>query len=492
MSRRISLRLVGAILAPAVLVAFVVGLIAAGVLNFAPHRAEAAPETSLPVSGPGGSPGQDDPFVRVADAVIPTVVNVSAEKTVTTGSRSLPGMHSLEEMFRQYFGEGPGLPHGQQRQSLGSGVVIDPDGYIVTNNHVVADFDEITVKLSDGTEFKGKDVEVVGRDPKTDLAVIKVNADRPLSAIEFGDADRIRVGSWAIAVGNPFGLQSTVTVGVVSAKGRSGIPLPEGPSYQDFIQTDASINPGNSGGALVDSRGKLIGINSAIRSPVGANVGIGFAVPVDMVKSVTRQLIEHGRVIRGFLGIRPQAVTESMRKALGLDDANGVLVGEALPDMPARKAGIRDGDVIIRIDDKPIKDLEQFRRDVADFRPNTTIRVTVFRDGKHLTKKVKLTEFPEDKQVSAAEPAEPENWLGLAVSRGDPDGVVVVGVEPGSLADDAGIRRGDRVIRIEDRKIEGMGDYNRAARELAGQSRPLLFRLKRGSSKLYVAVEPVE
>ncbi len=488
MPSRISLKLVGAILAPTVLVAFVLGLVVAGVLNLSPSPAVARDDVLQPVAVPLPS-GEESPFAAVADAVLPTVVNISAEKTVTTTRRSFdPG--PFEEFFRDFFRELPEAPYQQQRSALGSGVIIDPAGYIVTNNHVIEGFDDIVVTLSDDTEFKGEKVEVVGRDPKTDLAVLRVKDAGSLPAIRFGDAPEIRVGDWAIAIGNALGLRSTVTVGVVSATGRSGIPLPEGPSYQDFIQTDASINPGNSGGPLVNIRGELIGINSAIRSPVGYNIGVGFAVPVDMVKVVTEQLIDHGKVIRGFLGIRPQPVDEALRDALGLEDTRGVLVSEVLADMPAEQAGVEDGDVIVRVDDVEIEDLEQFRRLVAAYAPNTTVRLTLVRDGRRLTKRVTLIEFPEDEQVSARVPEEPEEWLGLSVATHDGGGVVVSSVAAGSAAADAGIERGDVILEIGDREVGGLADYNRAAEEVGTGDDPVLVRIMRGSSKIYVAVDP--
>lgn len=497
-TRRVSLGLVGALVAPAVLVAFVFGMVVATGLNCGSGPVQAQ---SVPVVGAGLPAGEDEsPFERVAELVVPMVVNISAEKTVTRSSVPSEQFEGpFGEFFRHFFGEAPEFPQEQQRAGVGSGVVIDPKGYVVTNNHVVSNFDKLTVTLSDGTEFRGEDVEVVGTDPKTDLAVIKVKSDRELPAIRMaGDGD-IRVGSWAIAIGNAFGLQSTVTVGVVSATGRSGIPLPEGPSYQDFIQTDASINPGNSGGALVNIRGELIGINSAIRSPVGANVGVGFAVPVGMVKSVTSQLIEKGRVVRGFLGVRPQPVTEAIRKAMDLASTEGVLVSEVVSGMPAEKAGLKAGDVIVKVDDTGIRDIEQFRRQVADYAPGTTVTLGVVRDGKRLTKKVKLVEFPEDEQLSETAPEPAQDWLGLRVRNLTEDekaeavtrtGVMVTAVEAGSAAGDAGLRQGDILLEVGGTAVPGVAEYNRTAERLSKSSEPVLMRVLRGGNRFFVAVEP--
>lgn len=503
MNHRISLKLVGAILAPAVLAAFVIGLIVAGILNLTPSHA--AETSTLAVTGPGLSPSDHSPFTAVADMVLPAVVNISAEKTIkvsrSSEDNSDPGS-PLEQLFRNFFHELPESPSGRHEEALGSGVIITPDGYIVTNNHVVAGFDKIVVRLSDDTEFKGKDVKVIGRDPKTDLAVIKVTSKNPLPSLELASAEDIRVGDWAIAVGNPFGLSSTVTVGVVSAKGRSGIPLPEGPSYQDFIQTDASINPGNSGGALVNIKGELMGINSAIRSPVGASVGIGFAVPVNIVRSVTDQLIRTGKVVRGYMGIRPQPVTEAIRKAMSLPDTKGALVSEVVENAPAEKAGIKAGDIITALNGIRTEGVEQFRQQVAEFAPGILVSVAIVRDGDRMTKQVKLVEFPEDQANAGPAVEEPaDTWLGLSVRNltaaeraqaGIKGGVIVDDVEAGSAADDAGIQRGDILLEADNVRIDGMTDYSRIARARAADGKPVLFRIKRGRDKVFIAVEPNE
>lgn len=497
MNRRISLRLVGVIVAPAVLVAFLLGMVVTGLLDCGSRPAMAQ------ASGSTAAVNQqvESPFVAVAEKVIPTVVYISAEKKVVASSRRVPDVTGpFEEFFRRFFPEMPEMPFEEQHNALGSGVIIDSRGYIVTNNHVVADFDKIAVKFADGTEYSGKHVRVVGRDPKTDLAVIKVDADKPLPAIAFGRAEDIKVGDWAVAVGTAFGLQSTVTVGVISAKGRTGIPLPEGPSYQDFIQTDASINPGNSGGPLVNIRGELIGINSAIRSPVGANVGIGFAAPVDMVKTVTDQLLAHGKVIRGFLGIRPQPVTEAIRKAKRLESTRGVLVSEVLKGMPAEGAGVEAGDVITKVNGVAVEDVDRFRRAIAELAPGTTASLTVVRDGRSIVKKAVLVEFPEDEQAATPGEERPGTKLGISVrslsdderrEAGVDGGVLVASVEAGSPAAEAGIRRGDIIIEVGNAKVLSPADYDKALARL-GKSEPVLLRIKRGDSRMYIAVEPGE
>jgi len=494
---RISLKLVGAILAPAVLVAFVIGLVVAGVLDLRPAGAQTS---AFPRTGAALTDGDHSPFVQVADAVLPAVVNIAAERTVKVSRQSQLQGTPLEEFFRDFMRGLPDVPEERQQNALGSGVLISPDGYIVTNNHVVAGFDKIAVRMSDDVEFKGSAVKVVGRDPQSDLAVLKVESKKPLPAVTLANPADIMVGDWAIAVGNPFGLSGTVTVGVVSAKGRSGLPLPEGPTYQDFIQTDASINPGNSGGALVNIKGELMGINSAIRTPTGGSVGIGFAVPVDIVKSVTDQLIKTGKVVRGYMGIRPQPVTDAIRKAMGLEDNKGVLVADVVSGQPADKAGINSGDVIVAVNGVKTDGVEQFRKQVAEFAPGSKIAVEIVRDGKQTTRTVTLAKYPEsEQQVAAPEEEQPTAWLGITVRSLTGDerdrakvsgGVIVDDVETGSAADDAGIVVGDIILEVGKISIGGSADYNRAVREFRSSGKAVLFRINRGGSVLYIAVEP--
>lgn len=498
MKRRVSLQLVGAIVAPATLVSFVLGMILAGLLScgFGPANAE----QREPVDSRRLTPLSDgeSPFVAVAERVIPSVVNVSVERRVRVSGWGPPPGGPFEELFRRFFPGEPGLPLEQERSALGSGVIITEAGHIVTNNHVVADYDRITVRLSDGTEFAGDEVRVIGRDPQTDLAVIKIDAGRKLPAITFGQAEDIRVGDWAIAVGNPFGLQGTVTVGVISATGRSGLPLREGPSYQDFVQTDASINPGNSGGALVNIRGELIGVNTAIRSPVGANVGIGFAVPVDMVMSVTGQLVEHGRVTRGYLGIRPQPVTDAIRRAMNLKSTAGVLVSEVIEGQPAEKAGIKAGDVIIEVGGKAARDVEQFRRMVAEYAPGSTVEFKLIRDGREQRKRIRLAEFPDEEVSAAPTDREPESrHFGMSVRAPGPaeraaglTGAVVESVEPGSAAAEAGILPGDIVLELGGRPVRGVREFETEARRQEAAGQAVLVRVQRDGRTLFLALEP--
>jgi Do/DeqQ family serine protease len=328
----------------------------------------------------------DNPFILVAEQVTPSVVNIS---TVSSGKGRTPN-----ELFRP-FGNDPffrdffdrffeGMPRRRQQTSLGSGVVIDKGGLILTNNHVIKDADEISVKFSDKHEAKGK---VVGTDPKTDLAVIRVDTKEELPVAKLGNSDALRVGEWAIAIGNPFGLDHTLTVGVVSATGRSEVGIA---AYENFIQTDASINPGNSGGPLLNIRGEVIGINTAI---VASGQGIGFAIPVNMAKKVIADLVKKGKVTRGWLGVGIQPLTPELAKSFGVS-AEGVLVNQVMPKSPAENAGIKVGDLILALDGKPIKDPRELQRMIADTDIGKSIEVTILREKERRTVKVQIGEMP--------------------------------------------------------------------------------------------------
>jgi len=499
---------IGIIIAVAVIAAFTIGLFIAGALNFGQRNIMRGenPSASIESKYPMGTSEGTSPFVQVADMVIPTVVNISAEKVVKITS---PDFWSpFDDLFKDFFKNVPKSeqkPQVQRSQTLGSGVIISSDGYILTNNHVIAGFDNIIVRLSDKTEFKGKKVKVIGKDAKTDLAVLKVETNgKQLPAAKLGNSDNIRVGDWAIAVGIPFGLEGTVTVGVISAKGRSNIPLPEGPTYQDFIQTDASINPGNSGGPLVNIKGEVIGINTAIRSPVGASVGIGFATPINLANDISDQLIKKGKIVRGYLGVRPQEVTQDIKEAMGLKSTEGVLIGEVVEKSAATKAGLKDGDVIIKFDGKKITDVEQFRRLVAVYAPGTSVDIDVIRDGKTMTFTAKLQEMPEEvastpQEVQPSETEEVKTWLGITVRKliqAEKDnlkveqGVIVDKIEAGSIADNAGIAEGDIILKIDKYEIASISDFSKVAKALKDSNKPVLFRLKRNNVSLYIAVTP--
>jgi Do/DeqQ family serine protease len=502
--KRVPLRLVGAIIAPAVIIAFLVGLFIAGSAMFG-QKAEVQKASGSPVQiskstaiAQIGST-EESPFAKVADIVIPAVVNISTEKKITINT---PGYDfgPFENLFRDFFRNTPQQePVQRQTSTLGSGVIVDARGYILTNNHVINDYDKIVVKLSDNTEFTSNKVKLIGRDTKTDLAVLKIETDKALPFVEMGNSDEIRIGDWAIAIGNPYGLQGTVTVGVISAKGRSGIPLPEGPSYQDFIQTDASINPGNSGGPLVNIKGEVIGINTAIRSPVGANVGIGFATPINLAKRIYNELVTKGKVTRGYLGVAPQEITDAMRDAMNLSESGGVLIRDVVNGTPADKAGLKPGDVITKFDGKPITGVEQFREIVAEVQPGTTVPIEFVRDSEHKTINVKLQEYPEEVATTPGAKSEEKKWLGIGVrdleraekkELGVEQGVIVDAVDGGSPAEEAGIQEGDVIIKVNRQSVTDENDFNRIARNLKNTKKPVLFQLKRDKSTYFIAVKP--
>ncbi len=398
------------------------------------------------------------------------------------------------DFFHQFFGNQP----QQQKEvvhALGSGVIVSKDGYILTNNHVVKGAQKLTVMLSDKKKYKAK---VIGTDPQTDVAVIKIDAKDLLTA-NLGNSDNVKVGQWVIAVGNPFELMHTVTAGIISAKGRSTVGLAD---YSDFIQTDASINPGNSGGALADLDGNVIGINTAIYSPSGGNVGIGFAIPINMAKEVMDQLIKTGKVTRGFLGIQIQDVDETMAKAMKLSTTEGALVGDVNKDSPAEKAGVQVGDVITGVNGQNVENSDQLRNVVAGIEPGSTVKLTLIRKGEEKTVDVKLGERPSDAQIAENEGSEQESTskkLGVTVDNLNATlarqlgiettvGVVITKVDQASPADDAGVKKGDVVEQVNQVNVKNVDEFNKALGQLkSGESVALL--LKRGGTTFYVGID---
>jgi serine protease Do len=473
------------------LVSLVVGLGISGSLDWlSPSRAligESAPE------GRAGNALPD--FVALAKRMKPVVVNIST--TQVSESRGQQEFGSpfgdddpFNDFWRRFFG-GP-MPRGgpQRQRSLGSGFIIDADGFILTNNHVVENAQKIVVKLSDDQEYEAK---VVGRDAKTDIAIIKINAKAALTAASLGDSDNLDVGEWVVAIGNPFGLDSTVTSGIVSAKGRH---IGQGP-YDNFIQTDASINPGNSGGPLINLRGEVIGINTAIFSRTGGNMGIGFAIPINLAKEVLPQLRGKGKVTRGYLGVLIQKVTPEIAESLGMDRGYGALVANVSKDGPADKAGVKVGDVIVEFDGKEVKDSGDLPIIVARTAVDKKIRMKVLRDKTEVTLDVAVGEL-KDEEVVASAPEKGE--LGMTVQKLTPqlaenlgldktDGVVVTAVEPGSAADEAGIRRGDVIVEVDRKPVRGVEEYRKF---IAGsrKGRGILFLVRRGESTLFLALKP--
>jgi len=413
-------------------------------------------------------------FSEVAKKVTPCVVNIST----ISKKKNIQPFFEMNPLFEDFFG----APQTRRDKSLGSGFIISKDGYIVTNDHVVRDAESVQVKLSNDKVY---DARVVGGDQKTDIAVIKINvADLPVAVL--GDSEKLEVGQWAIAIGNPFGLERSMTVGVVSATGRSNVGIE---TYENFIQTDASINPGNSGGPLLNIHGEVIGINTAI---VAAGQGIGFAIPIAMAKPVFTQILQKGSVSRGYMGVTIQPVTEDLARSFGLKQARGALVNGVLKTGPADKAGIRQGDVIIAFNGSEVKDPSHLQRLVAEHGVGKMAKVTVFRDGKTMELSMTLSSAdsaPRQQRESAGGEEQPgqADLLGLVVDDAEQGGVVVVDVERGSVAGDAGIRRGDVIVSVNRKKVSSSGEYQRIIRQ-AGHGSSMTILVRRGDASIYFAL----
>jgi serine protease Do len=432
-------------------------------------------------------------FVDLAKALTPAVVNISTKQEVKRPRMRSPFGEEgdpFEDFFERFFGR---RTPRRQRPSLGSGFIINATGYIVTNNHVVEGASEIKVTL---TTKETLDATLVGRDPKIDLALIKIKSDKPLPTVPFGDSEALEVGDWVMAIGNPFGLGHTVTTGIVSAKGRI---IGAGP-YDHFIQTDASINPGNSGGPLFNMRGEVIGINTAI---VAGGQGIGFAIPSSMAKEVLLQLHEKGKVTRGWLGVAIQQLSSDLVQAFKLQNDHGALVADVVPDGPAAKAGIERGDIIVRFQGHEVQESSELPRMVAALAPGTQVDVDILRGGKKLTIPVKLGTLQDEEQqekVSSLRPSDVEETLGLQVQAITPEvartlrlenteGVVVSQITADGPAAEAGVRRGDIIREINRRSVTDMDSYQEATAQLEPES-PVLLLLERRGSGIYVALKP--
>jgi serine protease Do len=430
----------------------------------------------------GAAPVPPD-FVKLAKTLKPTVVNISTSKTLASQKRLHPAIDPFQEYFDKFF-EAP-RQHPFKQKNLGSGFIISEDGYIITNNHVVDGADEIKVKLSDGREFKGN---IKGRDDKFDLALVKIDAKGSLPVAPLGDSDKMEVGEWVMAIGNPFGLNQTVTAGIVSAQGRV---IGSGP-YDDYIQTDASINPGNSGGPLFNAKGEVIGINTAI---LAGGQGIGFAIPVNMAKSIIDQLKQNGKVTRGWLGVSVQSVTADLAKSFGLESEKGALVAEVITESPAEKSKIKGGDIILEYDGYQIHEMSELPRLVAATPVGKKVKVLLLRDGKQQSVPVTIEEMKggDDQDVALA-----SDRLGVKVAelsaelikqlhlKGE-QGVVVAEVQQDSLADRAGIAEGDIIREINGARIANVGDYNRALGAVK-KGGYLKLLLRRGHASLFAAL----
>jgi serine protease Do len=442
-------------------------------------------------------------FADVAERVSPAVVNVSvkAERAgqLSWGHPALPDDVPVPESFRRFF-EQPGRAAPRQAIGQGSGFILDAEGYIVTNHHVIDGADEVTVVLNDGTSHSA---EVVGRDSKTDLALLKIDADRPLVAVELGDSSKARVGDWILAVGNPFGLGGSVNAGIISARGRD---INSGP-YDDYFQIDAPINRGNSGGPLFDIQGRVIGVNTAIFSPSGGNVGIGFAIPAETVERVVADLRRNGHVERGWLGVQIQEVTEELAAGLGLDRATGILVADLLPGSPAAGTDLRAGDVILSADGQPLADPKALSRRVAETEAGSSMTLRVLRGGQERDLTVTIGRMPDDDQVAAvSSPAESPDEadrprLGLYLSPLTPElrleqglgsdaaGVYVSRVEPESPAARAGIEAGSLISMVGLEPVETPDQVVEAVRAATAQKRDsLILRVEKEGRPLFIAV----
>jgi Do/DeqQ family serine protease len=407
--------------------------------------------------------------------VNPAVVNVAVTATQKVNNPLLE-----DPFFRHFFNVPPGYQQERKSQAAGSGVIIDADeGTVITNSHVVAEADEITVVLHDGKSYKAK---LIGKDPEVDIAVLKIDA-RNLTEIKIADSDKMEVGDYVVAIGNPFGLGQTVTTGIVSALGRSGLGI-EG--YEDFIQTDASINPGNSGGALVNLKGELIGINTAILAPGGGNVGIGFAIPTNMARISLNQILEHGEVKRGQLGVYIQDLTPELAEAFKLkEQTQGVVIAKVQPGSAADKAGIKEGDVVTAIDGKPITRGAQLRNRIGMQRIGESVKLTVLRDDDEKDIKVTITKADEAPAKIAGKAANQKLQGAELKDSPDGEGVVVAAIEPGSPAAQSGLRRGDVIVAANRMRVHNVDELAKAAGK---ENDHLLLQILRGGAALYLVI----
>ncbi len=454
-------------------------------------------------------------FTAVARAVSPSVVNIQVEKKVTgpaIGQLQIPfggGEFPFnDDFFKRFFGDAfPGLPEMRKQPNLpempqksvgqGSGFVFQSKDslladktYIMTNNHVVEGAEKIRVKFQNGREFEAK---ITGTDPQSDVAVIEIKAGG-LKPLPLGDSSKLEVGEWVVAIGNPFGLSHTLTVGVVSAKGRTALGIND---YEDFIQTDAAINPGNSGGPLVNLDGKAIGMNTAIFSRTGGYMGVGFAIPINLAKNIAQQLIEHGEVTRGFLGVIIQQLTPDLARAFGIEETRGILVSQVNEDTPAEKAGLKVGDVIIAYRGKPVTDVGDFRNQVSLTPPGSTETLTILRDGKRMTLDVTIGKLSKDK-VAAAGPAQSSEELGLTVQTLTPqlaeqfglksgEGVVITEVKPGSIAALGGLKPGTVIVEVDRKPVKTAAEFRRLVKE-SSQDKNILLLIRDNNAQSYVVL----
>jgi serine protease Do len=440
------------------------------------------------IAGPVAAAPVPESFADLAQRLLPTVVNIS-----TTQDLSGPESGEFEEFFEDYLGP-EGLP---EQSALGSGFIVDPAGYIVTNHHVVINADKISVRLSDDTVL---DATLIGSDEKTDLALLKVESATPLPSTNWGDSDGARIGDWVMAIGNPFGLGGTVTVGIVSSLGRD---INSGP-YDDYIQTDAAINRGNSGGPMFNMAGDVIGVNSAIYSPSGGSVGIGFAIPASIARNVVDQLREHGSVKRGWLGVRIQQVTDELAEGLRLENSTGALVASVTPDGPADKAGIQQGDVILEFDGRVVPDSRKLPRMVAETSIGKDVDVVVWRKGERVTLKVALGELTDEAIAAtlgseAGDSAVAALGLGLAAItpelrtewslEDDVEGVLIINVAEGGPAATKDVQPGDVIVEVDQEEVTTPAEVTAAVEKAKSEGyRIVTLLIQRGTNRQWIAV----
>ena len=476
-----------------VLAAVAAGLVLSAAFNLSPltnafwgEKGGKEPGSAVPAAALRMVPVDIPALVK---EVSPAVVNISTTQVVRFSRprmRTPFGRDPFDDFWNNYFGN---APREQKRRSLGSGFIVSEDGYILTNNHVIEKADEITVTLLDKEELKA---ELVGSDPKTDIALIKIKAGKKVPHISLGDSEKLEIGEWVVAIGNPFGLGHTVTAGIVSAKGRI---IGSGP-YDDFIQTDASINPGNSGGPLFNLQGDVVGINTAI---IQGGQGIGFATPIHLAKSVLSQLKEKGKVTRGWLGVYIQRLTPEMAESLSLGNRKGALVSDVTKDGPAEKAGVKSGDVIVSYDGKEVVNEHDLPQMVATTKPGKKVTVVVIRDGKEVRIPVTIAEMEGEKEPGRAGGPDVSKGLGVTVQDITPEiarqfeienrkGVIVTQVEDGSPADDAGFQDGDIVRSVNRQAVRNVQEFGSLLKKFKGE-KTLLFLVERGDARIFLAVK---